>query len=88
MPIDMRRRAATNLGSVTGESSDGVAVAVGKLVLTSEVDGAPDFQACASAAPAPDTYTLRLRRKRRSAELKTVRSTDPGRMTVLFDEPY
>ena len=73
---------------MTVENSDGVAVAVGKLVLTSDVEGALDFHACASATPTPGTYTLRLRRKRRSARLKAVGSTDHGRMTMPLDEPY
>ena len=59
MPTGVRLLADTSLGPVIVESSDGDAVAVGKLVLTGDVEGAPDFHPYASAAPAPGTYWLK-----------------------------
>ena len=86
MPIYPETRSARDLGAVLVEDDAGRVVAIGRLSLTGDRDGAIDFAACASAGPEPGQYTLRIgKRKRLSAELKTVLRSERGRMVVHLE---
>ena len=50
-----------NLGCVSVEAADGQILAVGRLSLSSDIDGSIDFGDCGTTAPKPGTYRLLIR---------------------------
>lgn len=82
------RRTAQDLGCIEVLDEAGTVVAVGKLTLTTPYDGALDFEACATAAPAGGWYLTRIDEELAGAMLRPVGPQQPARMLVTLDEPY
>lgn len=75
----------TDLGTVRVENESGV-VAVGRLSLTTDHDGAIDFAARGTRGPEPGVYRLRIKRRQVEAELRELQHGDRGRMRVSLAE--
>ena len=75
----------TDLGTVRVEDESGV-VAVGRLSLTNDYDGAIDFAARCTEGSEPGVYRLRIRRRLVDAELRELKRGDRGRMSVRLEE--
>ena len=75
----------TDLGTVLVEVKSGV-VAVGRLSLTNDYDGAIDFAARGTEGPEPGVYRRGIKRRLVDAELRELKRGDRGRMCVRLEE--